>query len=362
MKTGAAGIFVMAWSQTRLDGLRDAPRDALRRGAEWSWTGEALRLDGPGAVLPLGDPLGAADARARAGAAVRALLRRVDAPSRAARPRMPDEAGDDPEGVFRVTDGRRVFPAALIEGRRGPLVVFAEGLPPRGAPLWVVDPPQRRRAALHGAEDRVICFARGTRIATPRGPVAIEVLRPGDRVLTHDDGPAEVLWAGHRAVTGARLLAMPALRPLRLRAGGLGDGLPEADLLVSPDHAMLMRGAEARALFGTPEVLVAAADLRDDDAVTGAGPLHSVVYHHILLPPHGIVWANGVASESFDPARLPAQAVPRDQAASLARALGGDAANYGPPARRVLDPFEAAILRAGPTGAGPGRRAFRAAR
>ena len=43
-------------------------------------------------------------------------------------------------------------------------------------------------------------------------------------------------------MTGARLYAMPHLRPIRFRAGALGQGRPEDDLLVSPQHRMLVQG------------------------------------------------------------------------------------------------------------------------
>ena len=50
-------------------------------------------------------------------------------------------------------------------------------------------------------------------------------------------------------------------RPIRIRAGTLGNGLPEADLIVSPQHRVLVRSGIARTLFGADEVLVAAKQL-----------------------------------------------------------------------------------------------------
>ena len=125
---------------------------------------------------------------------------------------------------------------------------------------------QRRELRL--PEPGVICFTPGTLIDTPAGPRPVEALRPGDRVLTRDDGAQELLWVGSRRMSGARLYALPHLRPVRLgavrlgavrlRAGAFGLLRPAADLLVSPQHRLLVRGAAARALFNEPEVLVQA--------------------------------------------------------------------------------------------------------
>lgn len=91
----------------------------------------------------------------------------------------------------------------------------------------------------------VICFATGTRIATPESPRRIEDLAAGDRILAKDDGAQEILWTGNRWMTSARLYAMLHLRPIRLRAGALGVDRADAGLLVTPQHRMPAKGARA---------------------------------------------------------------------------------------------------------------------
>ena len=124
------------------------------------------------------------------------------------------------------------------------LVMFVGDLPPVDQDLWVVRTALDRSAQAAGARAAggVICFTPDTRIATPEGARLIRDLRPGDRILTKDNGPQEVLWTGHRRMTGARLYAMPHLRPIRFRAGALGWGGPRTNLLVSPQHRMLVQG------------------------------------------------------------------------------------------------------------------------
>lgn len=146
----------------------------------------------------------------------------------------------------------------------------------------------------------VPCFTAGTLIATPEGLRAVEELRPGDRVITRDHGAQRVLWVGQRRLDSADLVSMPALRPIRLRRGALGAGLPEQDLLVSPNHRMLVAAADNELNFGTSEVLVAAKLLVNGESIVAVGP-EPVTYVHILFARHELVMAAGCWSESFQP-------------------------------------------------------------
>ncbi|MFN4131169.1 MAG: Hint domain-containing protein, partial [Paracoccaceae bacterium] len=112
-----------------------------------------------------------------------------------------------------------------------------------------------------GIENVIPCFTPGTLITTPMGPQRVETLQPGDQVLTRDSGFQEICWAGRRDLGLADLIVNPALRPVRIAKGALGDGLPQRDMLVSPQHRMLMEAARAELLFGEREVLVAALHL-----------------------------------------------------------------------------------------------------
>ena len=55
-------------------------------------------------------------------------------------------------------------------------------------------------------------------------------------------------------------------------------------------------------LFGSPEVLVAARHLLDDQNVRIENSHDFVWYHHILLAEHEVVWADGAPVESLNPA------------------------------------------------------------
>lgn len=350
MKTGSLGTFVISWSQTEVDGLKAAPLDVLAVGTTWRWTGAAVRVDGPQGVLLLEGADGATDIRKRAARMVRRLVGAAVGGDVAAGDT--EQAESLPEQGFIVTDGHHSFTVTLIPvpdtGAR--LLMLVGDLPPVDQDLWVVRTSIDRTHSGAGARTAggVICFTPDTRLATPDGPRMIRDLRPGDRINTRDNGPQEVMWTGHRRMTGARLYAMPHLRPVRFKAGALGIGRPDEDLLVSPQHRMLLKGGAAQALFNTPEVLVAAEDLINDQTVIVDHTLREVTYVHILLERHNVIWANGLESESFHPSNTALDTVDPGQLGTLLQLLPGIATNphsYGDYARRNLSASEAAILR-----------------
>lgn len=350
MKTGSRGTFVISWSQTEVDGLRAAPLDVLTVGASWRWTGTAVRVDGPQSMLLLEGAEGAADLRQRAAQMVRRLV--GVAVGQVTPAPMAAEQSADPEQGFIVTDGHQSHMVTLIRvpDTGAQLLMFVGALPEPDRDMWVVRIAIDRSAVATGARAAggVICFVPGTQIATPGGRTRIEHLRPGDLIQTKDNGPQSVLWTGSRRMTGARLYAMPHLRPIRFRAGALGQGRPDEELLVSPQHRMLVRGATAQALFNSDEVLVAAEDLLDGTSVTIDRALREVHYVHILLESHQIVFANGLETESFHPSNTAFDMVEPGQRSALLNILPGIADNpdsYGDYARRNLSAAEAAILR-----------------
>ncbi len=131
------------------------------------------------------------------------------------------------------------------------------------------------------------CYAAGTRIAVPGGEAAVETLRAGDRVVLAAGGCAALRWVGRRRVDLRRHPRPESVRPVRVRAGCLGAGLPSRDLLLSPEHALLLDG-----------VLVPARVLVDGAAVTQE-PWDTVAYHHLELARHAAILAEGVAAESY---------------------------------------------------------------
>ncbi|WP_299375263.1 Hint domain-containing protein [uncultured Tateyamaria sp.] len=351
METGFRGTFVISWSQTEVDGLEAAPVQSLTVGASWAWRGDAVRVDGPQNLLRLDMADGTEAIRKRAARMVHRLVG-------AAMDNTPLDAPDIDDDTllkdcsFVVTDGAKSYTVTLIEVGRGapPLLMFLDEIPPRNSDLWVVHHTLNVATgdAIGPNAGGVICFTPGTMIDTPDGARRIEDLREGDRVSTKDSGAQDILWIGSRRMTGARLFAMPRLRPVRFAAGALGIERPDQELVVSPEHRMLVQGAVARDLFNAPEVLVAAKDLINGDTITVDLKAREVTYVHLLLARHEILRANGVETESFHPANAPLSSLADEDRMRLLGqmpALELDPHVYGTYARRNLSASEAAILR-----------------
>lgn len=182
-----------------------------------------------------------------------------------------------------------------------------------GGAKIVYDPENSENGTIywHGSSDTttfaniekvtvVPCFTPGAMIETIAGRIAVQDLRVGDRVLTRDNGYQTIRWIGRRDLTAADLAANPQLQPVRIARGALGGGLPEADLVVSPQHRMLITGRRAELLFGEAEVLVAAVHLVGRPGVTRA-TVAAVSYIHLLCDAHEIILADGAWTESYQP-------------------------------------------------------------
>jgi len=184
------------------------------------------------------------------------------------------------------------------------------------------------------------CLVAGTLVETPNGPVAVEDLKPGDLVMTRDDGPQPVRWCG-RAIRRASGIDAPVV----IEAGALGD---HARSELSPNHRVLMRSSGAELLFGEGEVLVKARDLVNGSTVhlrRDGGP---VTYVHVMFDRHQIIRGNGLDSESYHPGRETIDSFDAETREEILRlmpdAADHDGFGYGPAARPSLKGYESRAL------------------
>jgi hypothetical protein len=140
----------------------------------------------------------------------------------------------------------------------------------------------------------VACFVQGTLIATPRGEKPIEYLKPGDLVLTRDNGVQDIRWIGSRHIGWNTLSANPHLKPVVIRWGALDWGSPAHDLYVSPNHRILVRDHDGE------EVLAAAKQLVGNDGIEEVDAM-GVTYFHLMFERHEVILSDGLWTESFQP-------------------------------------------------------------
>lgn len=200
------------------------------------------------------------------------------------------------------------------------------------------DPEQLVHAAVDPGSSGFICFSQQTRIAVPGGRRAAGRLAPGDMVLTRDRGAQPLRWVGRRT-----LRALGTDAPVVFAPGAIGN---DAELVLSPLHRVLLRGARAELMFGTREVLVPARALLNDSTIRRR-PGGVITYVHLLFDRHEILLAEGAEAESLHPGGV---ALGRLSQGARAEVLGlfpeliHDPDSYGPTARPSLTGGEARVL------------------
>ena len=215
------------------------------------------------------------------------------------------DGGGNPVTAWDVTVSDDGFGNALLTFPGGESLTLV-GV----APATVSSVPQ-----LHAMG--IPCILAGQRVATPRGPVPVEELGPGDLVLTREGGALPVLWAGARRVSGAQMRADPRLMPVEIKAGRLGNARP---VRLSALHAVFVpEGAQG--------ALVRAGHLAGSGwggARRKAGLARhkkGVSYHHLLLPRHALISVEGLWVESFWPGKQGLAALDLTQRQQMIRAL-----------------------------------------
>ena len=139
-----------------------------------------------------------------------------------------------------------------------------------------------------GVDAITICFMAGTMIRTPEGERAIETLKRGDLVVTTDGVAKKICWLGRQTISS--IFADPVRSwPIRIKAGALGENCPSRDLLVSPDHAVLIEGAMIHA-----GALVNGSSILRETRVP-----RNFVYYHVELDDHSLIFAENTPAETF---------------------------------------------------------------
>lgn len=137
------------------------------------------------------------------------------------------------------------------------------------------------------AASSIPCFREGTRIATARGDIPVEHLRPGDLACTAAGALRPIVWIGHRRVDARTHPRPHDVAPIRIAAHAFAQGAPARDLLVSPDHAIATDGHLIPARY-----LV-------NGATIAQQPPGRLRYFHVELETHDILLAENLPAESF---------------------------------------------------------------
>lgn len=183
----------------------------------------------------------------------------------------------------------------------------------------------------------IVCFAAGTRIETIDGMRAVEELQAGDLVMTMDHGPKPILWL---RTSDQQLDSAPEDgTPILISAGSLGPGCPSSDLVVSPQHRVVVGGGQLSAFFES-EALAPAKSLTGLPGIRHMRGKREMTWVHFAFETHQVVCSNGCLTESLLLGPMVTNGMTGPERREVSRIFGHSLSSgiplNGPPARRIL--------------------------
>lgn len=88
-------------------------------------------------------------------------------------------------------------------------------------------------------------------------------------------------------------------KPVLIAAGALGDGRPTSDLVVSPQHRVLVGGHAQLQDWFRSEAFVPAKSLTNLPGIRHMKGKKTITWFHFACDRHEVVFANGCLSESL---------------------------------------------------------------
>ncbi len=126
----------------------------------------------------------------------------------------------------------------------------------------------------------------GAMVLTLDGPIPVEHLQDGDRIITRDAGPVEL--------RNIRSRMLQSVRPVMVAVGALGHGNPDEEIIMAPGQRVMLRGAEAMDRFGRDEVIVKVVDLCDGETMQQAAQPMKLRIFLLEFDAEHIIYADGV--------------------------------------------------------------------
>jgi antigen 43 len=137
----------------------------------------------------------------------------------------------------------------------------------------------------------ITCFASGTQILTATDEVPIDAIQPGDTVAVRRGGEMvleSVTWVGKSRINLSRHARPELAAPIRVKVGALAANTPTRDLLLSPEHCLIIGGR-----------CVPVKLLINGGSIAREYPAEPFEYYHLELEKHGILIADGAEAESY---------------------------------------------------------------
>lgn len=207
------------------------------------------------------------------------------------------------------------LPARLPRIKSPHLPTEADRRPPRSMPLtrryeamWLcrngdIDSTVRIAPATPLFEEAFSALARGAVLQSDMGPVAVEDVVPGMRVLVADGSFVAVTWVGSMTLYPGHS-PEPDDKPVtltRITADAFGTGRPMPDLVLGPRARICLRDSRLQGQFGLDAAFVPARAFVDGVSVIEVTPAAPVSAYHLVLERQAAIRVMGIEVESYHP-------------------------------------------------------------
>jgi len=151
-------------------------------------------------------------------------------------------------------------------------------------------------------EDAFCAFSRGSLVETDVGPIAIEDLLPGDRILTASGSFEPVLWKGSTTIIPGR----PGpngrnLKLTRIMSDSFGMQRPMSCMIAGPSARLLATPDHLRSLAHGNLLLTPVQEFVDGANVIETAPPTPVELFHLCLRRHTTIRVGGLDFETYHP-------------------------------------------------------------
>lgn len=158
---------------------------------------------------------------------------------------------------------------------------------------------QRRIPTLRVFDQAFAGFAQGTVFQAEKGFLAIEDIKPGDRLATADGGSEQVTWVGSAMFSPSDLGERTHLT--RVMADSFGVNRPESFISLGPAARVLQAPCHLRGNAAAAQMTTPARDFVDGVNVIDVMPPTPIRLFHLGLRSHAALIASGLEVESYHP-------------------------------------------------------------
>ncbi|PCJ08270.1 MAG: hypothetical protein COB16_08025 [Rhodobacteraceae bacterium] len=151
-------------------------------------------------------------------------------------------------------------------------------------------------------EEAFCAFSRGSLVDTENGPIAVEDLVPGDRLVTHDGSLQTLMWKGSTSLIPARSDNRGRNHKLTsFMADSFGMQKPMSCVTVGPAARLLRTPPHLRAIAGVAPLLTPVQEFQDGMNIVEAAPPTPVQVFHLCLRTHAVIKIGGLEFETYHP-------------------------------------------------------------